>query len=148
MRTYSLKPKDVRRQWYVVDASDAPLGRIATQVASLLLGKAKPSTTAHIDGGDYVIVINAASLVVTGNKEDKKDYFRHSGFPGGLYKRTLKEQKTLDPRNIIIHAVRGMLPDNKLRRGRLARLKVYESVEHNHQGQNPKVLSLKKEAKP
>jgi large subunit ribosomal protein L13 len=132
MKTYSMKPSDVSRKWYVVDAAEIPLGRLATQVASLLLGKGKPTVTPHMDGGDYVIVINSANLVVTGNKQKDKKYHRHSGFPGGLYTRSLNEQLERDPNKIIFDAVRGMLPVNKLRDGRLARLKIYKDDQHNH----------------
>lgn len=137
MKTYSAKPTDVTRLWYVLDASKTPLGRLSTVAASLLLGKGKPGITDHIDMGDFVIVINADSVVVTGNKGTDKVYYRHSGFPGGLYKRTLNEQAQIDSSKIIQHAVRGMLPVNKLRPGRLARFKVYAGPEHNHQAQNP-----------
>ncbi len=142
MKTYSLKAQDVKRTWYVLDASSAPLGRLATTAASLLLGKGKPSVTSHVDGGDYVIVIKSDSLVVTGAKDQAKTYYRHSGYPGGLYKRSLAEQKALDSTKIIHKAVRGMLPDNKLRPGRLARLKIYTGVEHHHTAQQPTPISV------
>ena len=143
MKTYSQKPADVTRKWYVLDASTASFGRVATTAASLLLGKGKPTVTPHTDGGDYVIVINAGQLQVTGGKENKKIYYRHSGFPGGLYSRTLTEQQQHDPTKIIYKAVRGMLPDNKLRPGRLERLKIYEGAEHNHNAQTPEAISVK-----
>jgi len=143
-KTFSLKPADVTRKWYVLDASEIPLGRLATKTASLLLGKGKATVTPHVDGGDYVIIINSANLVVTGKKETDKKYHRHSGFPGGLYTRTLAEQKERDPNKIIFDAVRGMLPVNKLRDGRLARLKIYTDDQHTHAPQKPEVLSLKK----
>src|SRR5579859_5938928 len=101
MRTFSAKPTDIKRQWYLLDASEAPLGRLATAASSLLIGKSKPSITPHMDGGDYVVVINAEKLVVTGNKQFDKKYYRHSGFPGGLRQRTLAEQSNLDPTQII-----------------------------------------------
>src|SRR5438105_4272693 len=129
MKTYSAKPADVTRQWYVVDASEVPLGRLATRVATLLTGKAKPQFTKHIDCGDYVIVINAADLVVTGDKHDKKVYYRHSGFPGGIKAATLGEKQASDPTFAVTHAVRGMLPVNKLRDERLKRLKVYPGAD-------------------
>ena len=147
MKTYSLKPKEVSRKWYVLDASEAPLGRLSTQAASLLLGKGKPTVSAHIDGGDFVIVINAAKLVVTGNKVEDKDYFRHSGYPGGLYRRTLGEQMQIDPVKVVHHSVRGMLPDNKLRDQRLKRLKIYAGTEHNHSAQTPENISLNRKGK-
>jgi large subunit ribosomal protein L13 len=147
MKTYSIKPKDISRKWYVLDASEVPLGRLATAAASLLLGKAKPTITPHMDGGDYVIVINSASLVVTGNKRKDKTYYRHSGYPGGLYERTLQEQLERDPNKVIFDAVRGMLPVNKLRDGRLARLKIYPNDQQNHAAQKPTAISLKKGSK-
>ena len=147
MKTYSAKPTDVIRDWYVVDASDAPLGRLATQIATLLTGKQKPQFTKHIDCGDYVVVINADNLVTTGDKGTKKVYYRHSGFPGGLKETTLDEQLAKDSTEVIVHAVRGMLPVNKLRDGRLARLKVYAGTEHQHEAQKPKTISLKKVSK-
>jgi len=125
VKTYSAKPKDVKRHWHLIDASEVPLGRLSTVAASLLLGKAKPMVTPHIDVGDFVVIINADKLIVTGNKLADKKYYRHSGFPGGIYQRSLAEQKQLDSTKVIQHAIRGMLPDNKLRRPRLARLKVF-----------------------
>jgi large subunit ribosomal protein L13 len=132
MKTFSAKPADVKRQWYVLDA------------ASLLLGKGKATITPHIDGGDYVIIINSSSLVVTGSKAKDKIYYRHSGFPGGLYSRSVEEQLAKDPNQIIFKAVRGMLPVNKLRDGRLSRLKIYPDDQHNHTAQKPTAISLKK----
>lgn len=143
MKTYSAKPTDVTREWYVVDASEVPLGRLATQVAQLLTGKGKPQFTQHIDCGDYVIVINADQLQVTGNKLEDKMYYHHSHYPGGLKETTLKKQMVKDASAPVVHAVRGMLPVNKLRDGRLARLKVYAGSEHNHEAQKPKAFSLK-----
>jgi len=144
MKTFSQRKEDVTRNWYIIDASQAPLGRLSTVAASLLLGKAKPTFTSHVDGGDYVVIINADKLVVTGNKMEKKNYYRHSGFPGGIYKRTLREAMDKDSTAVIHHAVRGMLPDNRLRDGRLARLKVYSGSEHAHTAQQPKEYPLKK----
>jgi large subunit ribosomal protein L13 len=143
MKTYSAKPGDVTRQWYVVDASEAPLGRLATRIATLLTGKGKPQFTKHIDCGDYVVVINAADLVATGNKQDKKIYYHHTGFPGGIKQATLAEKQAKDPTFAVTHAVRGMLPVNKLRDERLKRLKVYTGAEHQHEAQQPKPLSVK-----
>jgi large subunit ribosomal protein L13 len=143
MKTYSAKPSDVTRAWYVIDASEAPMGRVATKVATLLTGKEKPMFTHHIDTGDYVIVINADKLVVTGNKLEKKMYYHHSHYPGGLKEATLKEKMEKDPTHALTHAIRGMLPVNKLRDGRLARLKVYAGAEHNHEAQKPVTLSLR-----
>jgi large subunit ribosomal protein L13 len=143
MKTYSQRSQDVERKWYVIDASMATLGRVSTHAASLLLGKGKPTVTPHTDGGDYVVVINAGNLQLTGGKETKKIYYRHSGFPGGIYQRTLKEQQENDPTSIIFKAVRGMLPVNKLRDQRLARLKIYEGSEHNHSAQQPQLIELR-----
>lgn len=146
MKTYSAKPTDVTRKWYVLDASQAPLGRLATTAATLLTGKGKPQFTKHIDCGDYVIVINADKLVVTGDKLDKKMYYRHSGFPGGLTETTLKAQMAKDTTQPVFKAIRGMLPVNKLRDERLKRLKIYAGSEHNHEAQKPETLSLQKGA--
>lgn len=143
MKTYSAKPTDVTRQWYVVDAAEVPLGRMATQVAKLLIGKDKPQFTKHIDCGDYVIVINAAQVVTTGKKLNDKVYYSHTGFPGGLKEATLAEKLAKDPTFAVEHAIRGMLPVNKLRDARLARLKVYADSEHQHEAQKPVSISLK-----
>lgn len=142
-KTFSAKPADVTRKWYVVDASEAPLGRLATVAAQLLTGKGKPSFTKHIDTGDYVIVINADNLVVTGDKMEKKVYYRHSNYPGGLTETKLRHQMEKDATQVIEHAIRGMLPVNKLRNDRLARLKVYAGTEHNHEAQKPEQLTIK-----
>jgi large subunit ribosomal protein L13 len=147
MKTYSAKPTDVKREWYLVDASEVTLGRLATQVATLLLGKTKPMFTHHIDVGDFVIVINSDNLVVTGNKLEDKMYYHHSHYPGGLKETKLKDKIAKDSTEVIFKAVRGMLPANKLRDGRLARLKIYAGTEHNHEAQKPKTLSLKAPAK-
>jgi large subunit ribosomal protein L13 len=143
MKTYSAKPSDVTRKWYIIDASQASLGRVATQVATLLTGKDKPQFTKHIDVGDYVIVINAAQTVTTGNKTDKKIYYRHSNYPGGLKEATLAEKMAKDPTFPITNAVRGMLPVNRLRDERLKRLKVYAGAEHQHEAQKPEVITVK-----
>jgi large subunit ribosomal protein L13 len=147
MKTYSAKPTDVNRKWYVVDASEDSLGRVATKVAKLLTGKDKPMFTKHIDVGDYVVVINAGNIKVTGEKLDSKMYYRHSNFPGGLKEATLREKMEKDPTHALIHAVRGMLPVNKLRDARLDRMKVYAGAEHNHEAQKPEVISVKPAAK-
>jgi large subunit ribosomal protein L13 len=143
MKTYSAKPTDVTRKWYVLDASEVPLGRLSTKIATLLLGKGKPQFTHHIDVGDFVVVINAASLVTTGDKINKKIYYRHSNYPGGLKETTLGDQLIKDPASVIIHSVRGMLPVNKLRDERLKRLKVYAGADHQHDAQKPEPLSVK-----
>lgn len=143
MKTYSAKPSDVTRQWHIVDASEAPLGRVATKVATLLTGKGKPQFTKHIDCGDYVIVINAASLVATGGKSGKKFYYSHSSYPGGLKTASLAEKQTKDPTFAVTNAVRGMLPVNRLRDERLKRLKVYPGADHQHEAQQPQAISVK-----
>lgn len=143
MKTYSAKPNDVTRSWYEVDASDTNLGRLATQVATLLNGKQKPTFTPHVDGGDFVIVTNASKLKVTGDKKLKKTYYRHTGFPGGIKSKTLQERLDENASDVIVDAVRGMLPANKLRDGKLARLKVYNGAEHNHAAQKPQKIDLK-----
>jgi large subunit ribosomal protein L13 len=143
MKTYSAKPSDVSRKWYVIDASELPLGRIATKSAELLIGKGKPQFTKHIDCGDYVIIINAEKLVVTGNKLNSKMYYHHSHFPGGLKETNLTLMLEKKPTHPIEHAIRGMLPVNRLRDGRLARLKVFVGTEHNHEAQKPELISLK-----
>lgn len=143
MKTFSAKPTDVKRVWYVIDASEAPLGRVATQIATLLTGKGKPMFTKHIDCGDYVIVINAKNIKVTGNKLDTKMYYRHSGHPGGLSESSMRDAMEKDPTVGIFNAVRGMLPVNKLRDARLERLKIYADTDHQHEAQKPKVISVK-----
>ena len=143
MKTYSAKPSDVTRKWYVIDASQTTLGRLSTQIATLLTGKDKPQYTRHIDVGDFVIVINAADVKVTGGKETKKIYYRHSNYPGGLKEATLSEKMEQDPTFAVTKAVRGMLPVNKLRDDRLKRLKVYAGAEHQHEAQKPEVISVK-----
>lgn len=143
MKSYSAKPSEVTRSWYLLDASELPLGRLSTKVASLLLGKGKPQFTKHIDCGDYVIVINASSLVVSGNKLKDKKYYRYSGYPSGLSETSLEDKLTKDPASVIYQSVRGMLPVNKLRDDRLKRLKIYAGSEHQHNAQSPTKLSLK-----
>lgn len=143
MKTYSAKATDVIRKWYILDASQVPTGRLATQAATFLLGKHKPMFTRHVDCGDYVIVINAASLVVTGNKMLQKKYYHYSKYPSGLRETALQDQLVKDPTKVITHAVKGMLPTNKLLAGRLKRLKVYAGAEHEHEAQKPELISLK-----
>ena len=142
-KTYSQKPSEVTRRWLLIDASEAPLGRIATQIATYLTGKYKPTFTPHTDGGDYVIVINAEKAVVTGNKELQKKYYRHSGFPGGIRDARLEEVREKYPERIIEAAVKGMLPKNKLADERMKRLKVYAGDTHEHAAQKPEQISLK-----
>lgn len=142
MKTFSARPTDVDRKWYVVDASDASLGRVSTFVAKLLLGKDKTTFTKHIDVGDFVIVINTDKLVVTGNKLEDKMYYKHSGFPGGLTTTSLKDKMENDSTTVIRKSVRGMLPVNKLRDGRLERLKLYKDDNHNHEAQKPVTIKV------
>lgn len=142
-KTYSQKPSEVTRRWVLIDASEAPLGRVATQIASYLTGKYKPSFTPHTDGGDYVVVINAANAVVTGTKETDKSYYRHSGYPGALKEATLAEVRTKYPERIITEAVKGMLPKNKLAAERLKRLRVFAGSEHSHTAQTPEKVEVK-----
>lgn len=143
VKTYSQKPTEVTRRWILIDAASAPLGRVSTEIAKYLIGKYKPSYTPHIDGGDYVVVINAQDAVVTGNKETGKIYYRHSGFPGGIKDATLKEVREKFPERIIENAVKGMLPKNKLSPERMKRLKIYAGPEHNHSAQTPEKVEVK-----
>ncbi len=133
--TYMHKSAAVERQWHLVDATNRILGQVATEIAVKLIGKGKKEYTPHLDIGDYVVVINAAKVAVTGRKELAKTYFTHSGIPGGLRKRSLSELRSQDPTQIIIHAVNNMLPKNKLRADRLKRLKVYVDEQHAHGAQ-------------
>jgi large subunit ribosomal protein L13 len=142
MKTYSAKPGEITREWYVVDAAGLTLGRLATLIADTLRGKRKPVFTPHVDTGDFVIVVNAEKIAVTGNKLDQKMYYRHSGYPGGLKSRSLREQLDRRPTEVIRAAVKGMLPKNKLARQQLTKLKVYAGPEHPHESQNPQPLDL------
>ena len=142
-KTFSQKSADISRQWYLIDASEAPLGRTATKIANLLIGKSKVTYTPHIDNGDYVVVINADALVVTGDKETGKIYYRHSGFPGGIKDATLKEVREKHPERIIEAAVKGMIPKNKLSADRMARLRVFSDETHTHTAQTPKKVEMK-----
>lgn len=142
-KTFSLKPADVTRKWYVIDASVTPLGRLAGAAAMLLNGKGKATFTPHVDSGDYVIVINADKTVVTGAKAEGKKYYHYSGFPGGLSERTFNEQMERDSTKIIEKAVYGMLPVNKLRDGKMARLKIFAGAEHTHAPQQPVKYEVK-----
>lgn len=141
-KSFVQKPADVKREWHIVDAKGKTLGRIATTIATYLSGKNKVTYTPHVDGGDYVVVINAAEVAVTGRKEERKIYYRHSGYPGGIKSRTLSEVRSRKPEFIIEHAVRGMLPKNKLAKDMLARLKVFAGAEHTHTAQQPKELEI------
>jgi large subunit ribosomal protein L13 len=143
MKTWNAKPGEVERRWYLVDAEGKNLGRLATRIADTLRGKNKPQFTPHVDTGDFVIVVNAEKIAVTGKKLDDKIYYRHSGYPGGLKQRTLREQLDRRPTEVIRAAVKGMLPRNKLARQQLTKLKVYAGPEHPHDAQAPKPLEVK-----
>lgn len=142
MNTYVTKPGSVEREWYVVDAAGKTLGRLASQVAAVLRGKHKPQFSPAVNAGDYVIIINAEKIRVTGRKLEQKKYYRHSGYPGGLTEITLADQLERHPTRVIKSAVRGMLPRNRLGRKQLKNLKVYAGSEHPHQAQQPKRLEL------
>jgi large subunit ribosomal protein L13 len=142
MKTWNAKPGEVARKWYVVDAEGQTLGRLATQIADTLRGKRKPEYTPHCDTGDFVIVVNAEKIAVTGQKLHEKIYYRHSGYPGGLKKRTLNDMLERRPEEVIRLAVRGMLPKNRLARKQLTKLKVYAGPDHPHAAQKPQKLEI------
>jgi large subunit ribosomal protein L13 len=142
MKTYSAKPAEITRDWYLVDADGQILGRLATQIADTLRGKRKPIFTPHVDTGDFVVVVNAEKIAVTGSKLDQKRYYRHSGYPGGLRSRTLREQLERRPTEVLRTAVKGMLPKNKLARHQITKLKIYAGPDHPHASQNPRPLNL------
>ena len=142
MRTYSANPRDIRHEWLLVDARGLTLGRLATRIAAVLRGKHKPLYTPHLDCGDFVIIVNAEKVQVTGKKLDQKIYYRHSGYPGGLRQIVLRRQLELHPERVIESAVRGMLPKNRLGRKMFKKLKVYAGSAHPHQAQQPKALDL------
>ena len=142
VRTYTPKPGDVTKNWYVIDATDVVLGRLATQVAALLRGKHKPTFAPHVDNGDFVIVINADKVALTGSKREKKLAYRHSGYPGGLKATTYAELLEKRPDRAVEKAVRGMLPKNSLGRAQLGKLKVYAGAEHPHTAQKPQTFEI------
>jgi large subunit ribosomal protein L13 len=142
MKTYNAKPGEVERRWYVVDADGQTLGRLATRIADTLRGKDKAQYTPHVDTGDFVVVVNAEKVRVTGNKLDQKRYYRHSGYPGGLRSRTLREQLDRRPTEVIRKAVKGMLPRNRLARQQINKLKIYAGPEHPHEAQAPQPLEV------
>ncbi|MFE6969191.1 50S ribosomal protein L13 [Isoptericola sp. NPDC057653] len=142
MRTYTPKPGDVQRDWYVVDATDVVLGRLASQVATLLRGKHKPTFAPHVDGGDFVIIINADKVALSGNKRETKLAYRHSGYPGGLRSVAYGELLEKNPERAVEKAVRGMLPKTTLGRDQLGKLKVYRGAEHPHAAQQPKPFEI------
>ena len=140
MKTYSQKGAEIQREWWVIDASSLPLGKLAVVIADKLMGKSKVTYTPHIDNGDYVVVINAKNIKVTGEKMTQKMYHRHSGFPGGLTSLKLEEVIEKEPAMAIREAVKGMLPKNKLAADRMARLRIFDGTEHTHAAQNPKEI--------
>ena len=140
MKTYSQKSSEIKREWWLIDASTMPLGKLAVVIADKLMGKSKVTYTPHIDNGDYVVVINAKNLVVTGDKMLQKKYYRHSGYPGGIKELRLEEVIEKDATRAIREAVKGMLPKNKLAAERMKRLRVFEGAEHTHTAQNPKEI--------
>lgn len=142
MKTYSAKAETVERDWYVVDATDKTLGRLSAEIALRLRGKHKPVYTPHVDTGDYIVVVNAEKVAVTGNKRSDKMYYRHSEFPGGLKSMNFEKLIAHDPKRVIELAVKGMLPRNPLGRKMLGKLKVYAGTEHPHTAQQPKELSI------
>ena len=142
MKTFSAKNEEIEREWYVVDATGLTLGRMATQIATILRGKHKPIFTPHVDCGDFVIVVNAEKIHVTGNRLDDKMYHHHSGYPGGLTSRTLRQMLDRQPEQVIELAVKRMLPKNNLGRHMLKKLRVYAGPEHPHDAQQPKPLEL------
>jgi large subunit ribosomal protein L13 len=142
-KTFSAKPGEITRDWYVVDAEGQTLGRLATQIADVLRGKRKPQYTPHVDTGDFVVVVNAEKIAVTGSKLDDKMYYRHSGYPGGLKSRPLREQLERRPTEVLRKAVKGMLPRNRLARQQIGKLKIYAGPEHPHQAQAPKTFELR-----
>ena len=142
MRTISAKEQDIQRNWYVIDAQGQTLGRLATRVATLLRGKHKPIYTPHVDCGDYVVIVNAEKIHVTGQKMTQKKYYRHSGYPGGIKEVTLRDQLRKFPDRVIEAAVRGMLPRNRLGRRMFKKLKVYSGPSHPHEAQKPQSMNL------
>jgi large subunit ribosomal protein L13 len=142
MKTYVATPESRQRDWWIVDAEGKTLGRLATQIADALRGKRKPEYTPHVDTGDFVIVVNAAKIVVTGKKRTDKRYYRHSGYPGGIRSRTLEEMLQRRPEEVIRKAVKGMLPRNRLSRRQITKLRVYAGPEHPHRAQQPKPMEV------
>ncbi len=143
-KTYSPKASELEHRWYVVDATGVPLGRLASGVATIIRGKHKPTYAPHMDGGDYVVVVNAEKVAATGNKETAKTYYRHSGYPGGLREMSLAQMRERYPERVIEIAVKGMLPKNKLGRAMATKLKVYAGADHPHAAQAPEPLTIGK----
>lgn len=142
MKTYAVKAGDIQRRWYVVDAQGKTLGRLATQVATILRGKHKPTFSPYLDTGDYVIIVNAEKIQVTGNKLNTKTYYWYSGYLGGLKSIVLSKQLQQHPERVLVHAIRGMLPRNRLGRAMLKKLKVYSGTKHPHTAQRPEPLEV------
>ena len=142
MKTFHSKSTEIDRKWFIVDAADQVLGRMATRVATVLRGKHKPIFSPHLDTGDFVIVINAEKVLLTGKKEEQKAYFRHTGYPGGGKFTTTSEMRAKHPERIIAHAVKGMLPRGSLGRQQFRKLKIYAGSDHPHQAQSPEPLSI------
>jgi large subunit ribosomal protein L13 len=140
MKTWNAKTDGIERRWYVVDAQGQTLGRLATRIADTLRGKRKPEYTPHVDTGDFVVVVNAEKIAVTGKKREQKIYYRHSGYPGGLRERTLGDELERRPTEVLRKAVKGMLPRNRLARQQINKLKIYAGPEHPHVAQNPQAL--------
>jgi len=143
-KTFTPTPADIQRDWYIVDATDQTLGRLASDVAQILRGKHKPTYAPHVDGGDYIVIINADKVAVTGNKDVQKRYYRHSGYPGGLTELSFAEMRKRYPERIIEAAVRGMLPKNRLGRKMFGKLKIYAGADHPHGAQKPQPLEIGK----
>lgn len=142
-KTFMANAQNIERKWYLVDATDMVLGRLSTEVARILRGKHKPTYTPHVDCGDYVIIVNAEKVALTGKKLDEKIYYRHTGYPGGLRQRTARVMLELRPEQVLEKSIRGMLPKNKLGEDMYRKLFVYAGADHPHQAQKPKVLNLK-----
>lgn len=142
MKTFSAKPAEVKREWFVIDATDKVLGRVATEIATRLRGKHKPEFTPHVDTGDHIVVINAEKIAVTGNKEEGKIYYRHTGFPGGLKDVNVRQLRERSPTRILENAVKGMMPKNSLGRAMLKKLHIYAGTEHKHEAQQPQVWEI------
>ena len=142
-KSFVLKPSEANKKWYLVDAEDKTVGRLATQIATVLRGKMNPQFTPHTDSGDFVVVINAEKVKFTGNKLDDKKYYRHTGYAGGLRSRTAREQFERMPTEVLMSAVKGMLPKNSLGRKQLTKLKIFAGTEHAHTAQDPQQLNIK-----
>lgn len=142
MKTYNVRASEIQKDWWIVDATEQTLGRLATEIARVLRGKHKPTFTPHLDMGDFVVIVNAEKIVVTGNKERQKIYRKHSGFPGGMHETKLSDMRAKHPDRIIQEAVKGMLPHTSLGRAQMKKLKIYAGSEHPHEAQQPKELIL------